>query len=101
MHLRKLALLAALSVTGAFVACTLNPQPLPPSDNEATFGDASARSDGGAAFTPGPETPPTQDASPPPLNDGEAGGGGDGGDAGDDGGDGGDGGDAGADADSG
>jgi hypothetical protein len=100
MQLRKLALLASLATAGAFAACTLNPQPLPPSDldNQATFGDASTRSDG--SFTGDPETPPAEDAGAIPANvEGgvDGGGDGDGGDAGD----GGDGGDAGPDADAG
>lgn len=97
---RQLALLAVLGTAGAFAACTLNPQPLPPSDldNEATFGDASTSTDAGSFNNPAPETPPAQDAGTGAV-DGE---GGAGGDAGDGGGDGGlDAGDAGADADAG
>ena len=100
MHLRKLSLLAALAAAGAFVACTLNPQPLPPSDENAAFGDsdASTRSDSGS-FTADPETPPpNQDAGAPAPN-GEGGLDGDGGSEGGDGGS--EGGDAGGDADAG
>ena len=89
---RKLTLLALLGVAGAFVACTLNPQPLPPGDNEASsFGDdaSTGRSDAGS-FGMDPETSPTTDAGAPvPMNDG------DGGDGGSDAGDGGDAGDSG------
>lgn len=95
MHLRKLALLAGLAAAGAFAACTLNPQPLPPSDDNSSFGagDASTRTDSGS-FSNDPETPgPIQDGGAPVPNDGEGGAGGDGGDAGSDGGD------AGSDAD--
>jgi len=96
MQPRKLALLAALATAGAFAACTLNPQPLPPSDNEASnFGDDAsvARSDGGSFD---PETPPNADAGTVPTDgDGGDGGGDGGGDAGDGGGDAGDGGDGG------
>lgn len=89
---RKLTLLAVLGVAGAFVACTLNPQPLPPRDNEASsFGDqdgSTARSDAGS-FGTDPETPPTQDAGAVPLDDGDGGaddgGADDGGDAADSG----------------
>jgi hypothetical protein len=98
MHLPKLALLAALGVAGAFVACTLNPQPLPPDDERSSFGpgDASGSSDSGS-FTNDPLSPPNQDAGAPAPNngDGGTGGDGDGGDAGDAGPDGGDAGDAG------
>ncbi len=94
MHLRKLVLLATLAAAGAFAACTLNPQPLPPSDENSSFGpgDASTRSDAGA-FNNDPETPPGEDAGSPAPNgeggtDGSDGGDG-GGDAGDGGGDGG------------
>ena len=100
MHLRKLALLAGLAAAGAFAACTLNPQPLPPSDENSSFGggDASARTDSGS-FANDPETPaPSQDASAPPPTDGDGGTGGEGGDGGDAGSDGGD---AGSDADAG
>jgi hypothetical protein len=93
---RWLAIVVAFAATGAFVACTLNPQPLPPSDEASNFGDsdASSRADAGS-FSP---TPPAEDAGA--LNDneggvptGDASDGGDGGDAGD-----GDGGDAAPDA---
>jgi hypothetical protein len=92
MHVRKLALLAALGVAGAFVACTLNPQPLPPRDNEASsFGDdaSTTRSDAGS-FGTDPQNPPS-DAGAVPNDDSEGGvgGGGDGGDGGSDAGDGG------------
>jgi hypothetical protein len=56
-------LLAALATAAAFAACTLNPQPLPPSDNErAQAGDNDASfggSDSGAVTTT-PEVPPPQ-----------------------------------------
>ena len=99
MHLRKLALLAGLAAAGAFAACTLNPQPLPPSDDNSSFGagDASTRTDSGS-FGNDPETPaPSQDAGAPLPTDGDGGTGGDGGD----GDAGSDGGDAGPDADAG
>lgn len=88
MHLRKVALLAAFGVAGAFAACTLNPQPLPPSDEASSFGDdASNRSDSGS-FT-GPDTPNSDAAAtPPPDNEGGTGNV-DGGDGGSDAGDGG------------
>jgi hypothetical protein len=98
MQLKKVVALVALGVAGAFVACTLNPQPLPPSDaNEgSSFGDdASARADaGGGVFTPGTAV---DAASPTPPDNADAGtGSGDGGgDAGDAGGDAGDAGDSG------
>ena len=91
---RKLALLAALGLAGAFVACTLNPQPLPPSDEASSFGDDSgSRSDGGV-FGTDPRTP--SDAAPVPNDNNEGGAGsGDAGDAGDGGGEAGDAGDGG------
>ncbi len=91
MRVRKLGTLAALAAAGAFVACTLNPQPLPPNDDQSTFspGDASASVDGGS-LNSDPETPATgADAgAPPPRGEGGTDGS-DGGDAGSDGGDGG------------
>ena len=96
MHRRKLALFAALSVASAFVACTLNPQPLPPS--ELSPGADASRGTADAGSFNGNEDPlvPAADAGAPVPMDG------DGGDGGSDGGDGGsDGGDAGADADAG
>ena len=92
MRLRKLALLAGLTAAGAFAACTLNPQPLPPSDDNSSFGaaDASTRTDSGS-FATNPETPtPSQDAGAPLPNDGDGGTGGEGGEGGDAGSDGGD-----------
>lgn len=90
MRVRKLGILAALAAAGAFVACTLNPQPLPPDDERSTFspGDAGSNADGGT-FNGDPTTPPTSDAGAPvPHGEGGADGS-DGGDAGSDGGDGG------------
>lgn len=90
MGVRKLGIFAALAAAGAFVACTLNPQPLPPDDERSTFspGDAGSNADGGT-FNGDPTTPPTSDAGAPvPHGEGGADGS-DGGDAGSDGGDGG------------
>ena len=92
MRARHVALLAAFVATAAIAACTLNPQPLPPSDfSGRDSADASAAKDSGS-FSTDPETPPTADAGATNAND-EAGT--DGGDASDDGGD------AGPDADAG
>ena len=85
--MRRTLVLAALvgGLTSAVVACTLNPQPLPPSDfASADDNDASTRADGGSL---GGETPaPSADASAGPDGgrqaDGDAGDGG-GGDASD------------------
>ncbi|MBX3197331.1 MAG: hypothetical protein KF894_04165 [Labilithrix sp.] len=75
---RRLYLVGACVVALAFAACTLNPQPLPPIDNEADDSDAggsfSPVADGGARGDD--DEGPAQDAAAPP---GE----GDGGDAGD------------------
>ena len=77
MRARRLHLLAAVAVVTTFAACTLNPQPLPPVDPEATPGggfgpttDASAVSaDGGARGEdegPFSDAAVGQDGSPPP-----------------------------------
>jgi hypothetical protein len=96
MRRRHVIVVATLAAAAALVACTLNPQPLPPRDNEATFGDAGRSADSGG-FTTNP-TPADasagnadSDSAAPNAND-------DGGDAG---GDAGDGGDAATDADAG
>jgi len=90
--MRRTLVLAALAggLTAAVAACTLNPQPLPPSDfASADDNDASTRADGGSL---GGETPaPSADASADPDGgrqaDGDAGdGGGDASDASADGG---------------
>ncbi|MBN9165620.1 MAG: hypothetical protein BGO98_19455 [Myxococcales bacterium 68-20] len=95
MRTRRLQLLASLAVVLAFVACTLNPQPLPPLDPENT----ATNSDGGSlgSTLDGGSGAPSSDASMPPADSdagGDAGGDGgdasDAGDAGDDAGDGGD-----------
>lgn len=93
-HVIVLATFATFVTAAAVVACTLNPQPLPPRDNEATFGDASAGAEAG--FGGGPAPVPA-DASPGRADDegGSPNANDDGGDAG---GDAGDGGDAAADA---
>ena len=65
--MRRTLVLAALAggLTAAVAACTLNPQPLPPSDfASAEDNDASTRADGGSL---GGETPaPSADASADP-----------------------------------
>lgn len=63
MQRRPLVILAGFGVVAALVACTLNPQPLPPRDSEATYGDASATADGGFNSTPSPA-----DAAPGSAN---------------------------------
>lgn len=88
MRLRHVVALATLGVAAAaFVACTLNPQPLPPGDGaspppEATFGDAGTTSDGGGFGSQEPNTPTPirADAS---VGAADAEGGADSGDAGD------------------
>ena len=98
MRARHVALLAAATSVAAFVACTLNPQPLPPRDDfggESSFADAGGRSDSGT-FNTGPQAPSADAAAidmPSPDSEGGAGG-----DGGSDGGDGGDGGDGASDA---
>lgn len=90
MRVRHIALLAAAASVGAFVACTLNPQPLPPRDDfggESSLADAGARSEGGA-FGTTPENPSADAATGTPNLDSEGGAG----EGGDDAGDGGDGG---------
>jgi hypothetical protein len=91
---RRLGLVAALGAVTAFVACDLNPQPLPPfvPENSATgssdAGSGFGRKDGSSNGDPAP----SQDGGTFPETD-------DGGDAGpDDAGDAGDAGDADADA---
>jgi hypothetical protein len=64
MRARHAAVLATLAIGAAFLACTLNPQPLPPEsfgDNAGASNDASTAdaSFGGTAPTEGPS-----DASP-------------------------------------
>jgi hypothetical protein len=58
-----------LALAGGFAACTLNPQPLPPSDNNSTFdeGDATTAAEGGAFGLPAPS-----DASAAPADAHEA-----------------------------
>jgi hypothetical protein len=85
MRLRRLvfvgAFLGLVVAAGAFGACTLNPQPLPPEAFSDQNGDAaSADSGAGSTFSPGADA-----ATVPAPSD--ANGGGDGGDASDDGGD--------------
>jgi hypothetical protein len=87
LRLSALLLTLLLAIATAFVAYTLNPQPLPPSDdNEATGGsfDASVSVDAGYDPTTG-----ASDAGSPSGDADSATDGGGGGDAGD-GGDGGD-----------
>jgi hypothetical protein len=64
----RLLLLASLSITAVAVACTLNPQPLPPEDSSFAGGDndASAKSDSGIF------SPTTADASPGRTDEGGA-----------------------------
>lgn len=91
MRARRWLVLASVSVTGAFVACTLNPQPLPPVDNMASNGSGEA---GGGSFRGDGEAAEPTDNPPPKTPDGgtgaadgdggDAGGGGDAGDASDD-----------------
>lgn len=80
-------LLASVAVTAGFVACNLNPQPLPPENMAST----SSGGDEGGSFRGDAEAEPT---TPPPNPASDAGTGaqdGDGGEAGNaDGGDGGD-----------
>jgi len=90
---------AALACVATFVACTLNPQPLPPSDFN---GESAGDSDGGSradasGFGSSPEVPgPAEDAATGTPNL-DADGGDEGGNR-TDGGDGGDGGDGSTDA---
>jgi hypothetical protein len=79
---RRRAHLAAVvaAVLAVVAACTLNPQPLPPSPIEA---EESAD----AGFNTAPDRLHDSGTSPPPAGDADAG---DGGDAGTDAGDGGD-----------
>ncbi len=67
--MRRTLVLAALAggLTAAVAACTLNPQPLPPSDFASVDdNDASTRADGGSL---GGETPaPSADASADPAD---------------------------------
>lgn len=98
----KRAALIVVALVGAagFAACTLNPQPLPPSDGfeEATGGaDASTRYEGGSFETPSSDAGTAGDPEGG-RDGGDASDAGDAGDAGGDGGDGGDDGDAAADA---
>ena len=86
------AALAALASIATFVACTLNPQPLPPSDfnGESTSEDGGSRADA-SGFGSSPEVPGSaEDAATGTPNLGT-----DGGDEGGDRTDGGDAGDAG------
>jgi hypothetical protein len=73
MRLRRVYLVTALGVVGALAACTLNPQPLPPKDNnEATFGDGgftTAADSGSAASKTGTDAARDPNAPPP---DGQA-----------------------------
>ncbi|MBX3215673.1 MAG: hypothetical protein KF850_26785 [Labilithrix sp.] len=74
---RRLYLVTACTVVLGFAACTLNPQPLPPIDNDAEDNDAGSFSPVADAGARGDDDDGTaQDAAAPP---GE----GDGGDAGD------------------
>ena len=60
MQLRRSLIAVSLVVAAGFGACTLNPQPLPPRDeNAAANADASA--DGASGFGNNP-SPPTEDA---------------------------------------
>ena len=88
---RAIAALAALACIATFVACTLNPQPLPPSDfNGESAGDSDAGSKADSSgFGATPEGPAEDAGTTTPTADS------DGGDEGGDRADGGDGGDAG------
>ncbi len=90
---------AALACIATFVACTLNPQPLPPRDfdgESAGDSDAGSRADA-SGFGSSPEVPgPAEDAATGTPNS-DVDGGGEGGDR-TDGGDGGDAGDGSTDA---
>ena len=88
--MRRALVLAALAggITAAVVACTLNPQPLPPSDfASADDADAGAKQDSGnfgETPTPSADAAPGSDAGRQDDTDGgDAGDGGDGGDASD------------------
>jgi hypothetical protein len=60
MQLRRPLIAVSLIVAAGFGACTLNPQPLPPRDeNAAANADASA--DGASGFGNNP-SPPAEDA---------------------------------------
>ncbi len=91
--MRRAIILAALAggISAAVVACTLNPQPLPPSDfSSDNDSDASTSTDGGfGGMTPEPSADAATGGDGGRLDDtdgGDAGDGGDGGDASDDGG---------------
>lgn len=89
---------AALAGAAGFAACTLNPQPLPPGDDnegQATGDYDAGRNGDTGTFNPTPEGPPSDAGGS--VNDGDAGDTSDAGDAGDTG-DAGDGGDAAPDA---
>ena len=88
--MRRAIVLAALAggITAAVVACTLNPQPLPPSDfSSDNDSDASTSTDGGfSGTTPEPNADAAAGGDGGRLDDtdgGDAGDGGDGGDASD------------------
>lgn len=60
MRLGRPFVLASLAAAAAFAACTLNPQPLPPSDGEATNSRGpDAGVDAGGKFQE-PNTPPDE-----------------------------------------
>lgn len=71
---RRLFLAAALLAVLAFAACTLNPQPLPPGDDDranAAEADDAGSGFGGGADSGRIEDPQGPDAggNPPPVND--------------------------------
>lgn len=89
MRFRRAYTAAALAALAKLVACTLNPQPLPPIDNGAESGEGGAFGSHDAGSKA--EGSDSSDAGLTPSYDADAG---DGGDADADAGDAGDGGDA-------
>ena len=73
MDVRRLALLAALTVVATFAACTLNPQPLPPLDPpEDNQAEAPTGNFGGADGGSRGDDAPWSDAGEVPLDSGAA-----------------------------
>ena len=70
MRAKRWLFLGPVAVTAAFFACTLNPQPLPPTDNMASNGAAEA---GGGSFRGDGEAAEPVDNPPPKPVDGGTG----------------------------
>ncbi|MBS2016542.1 MAG: hypothetical protein JST00_26900 [Deltaproteobacteria bacterium] len=91
MRWRMLVVLGPAAVAGVIAACNLNPQPLPPSDDNSADPGVGGGSSGGFRGDDEKETPA-------PTSTSDAGSSGNDGDSSVGGGDGGDGGDGGSDA---